>query len=293
VGVDLQNDDAYFFQVVIDGQKGNRFQAAKGRATQVVASGLAAGSHTLELYREIETYYGASQFFGITQGTLEPPPPSRGRLLEFVGDSISAGYGNLGSEQHVNVEAPILCPFSLDTESAYMSYGAVAARALNADASIIAESGWGVYRDRTGGGDVLPNVYDRIMGNEATPVWDFRTTPQAVIINLGTNDFVPGDPGNAYATALGAFVDTVRGRYPAAWIFCAVGTMLTTSEHTQALSYTQSVITGHGGDAGKVAVVDLGVQDTTNTGCDWHPTVTEHQRMADLLVPVLKQKLGW
>ena len=176
-----------------------------------------------------------------------------------------------------------------------MSYGAVTARTLNADASIIAESGWGVYRDRSGGtNDVLPKVYDRTLGNSATPAWDFRTKPQAVVINLGTNDFNLGDPGNAYAQALGAFVDTIRGRYPAAWIFCAVGTMYTNAQHAQALSYTQSVVNARGGDAGKVVAVDLGSQDETKgTGCDWHPSVAEHQRMANVLVPVIKQKLGW
>jgi lysophospholipase L1-like esterase len=295
VGVDLKNDDAYFFQAVIDGKKMERFQAAKGRAVRTVATSLAAGSHTLELYREVEASFGTSQFFGITEGTLEAPPPSRARLIEFVGDSITAGYGNLGHEPHPNYGTPSPCHFSFDTQSGFMSYGAVAARALAADASIVAASGWGVYRSRTGDmNDVLPKVYTRALGMTAAEDWDFRTRPQAVVINLGTNDFNPGDPGDAYAAALGTFVDTVRARNPSAWIFCAVGTMYTTAQHGKALSYTQSVVNARGADASRLAVVDLGMQDALQgTGCDWHPSVAENERMADVLVPVLKQKLGW
>ena len=295
IGVDLKNDDAYFFQVVIDGKKRERFQAAKGRAVRVVASGLVEGMHTLELTREIEASYGASQFFGISQATLVAPPPSPGRLIEFVGDSITAGYGNLGNEPHPNYGNPNPCPFSFETESAYMSYGAVAARALAADASMVAMSGWGVYRSRTGDqNDVLPKVYANALGTTAAQAWDFRTRPQLVVINLGTNDFSPGDPGTPYATALGGFVDSVRSRYPAAWIFCAVGTMYSTAQHAKALSYTQSVVNSRGGDGGRVALVDLGSQDALQgTGCDWHPSVAEDQRMADVLVPIVRQKLGW
>jgi lysophospholipase L1-like esterase len=295
IGVDFKNDDAYFFQVVIDGKKRERFQAAKGRAVRVVANGLDEGMHTLELTREIEASYGASQFYGISHAMLLAPPPSPGRLIEFVGDSITAGYGNLGNEPHPNYGNPSPCPFSFETESGYMSYGAVAARALAADASIVAMSGWGVYRSRTGSqNDVLPKVYANALGTSATPAWDFRTLPQLVVINLGTNDFSPGDPGTAYATALGDFVDSVRSRYPAAWIFCAVGTMYSTAQHAKALTYTQSVVSSRGGDGGKVALVDLGSQDALQgTGCDWHPSVAEDQRMADVLVPIVRQKLGW
>jgi lysophospholipase L1-like esterase len=295
VGVDLKNDDGYFFQVVIDGKKTERFQAAPGRAIRTVATGLDPGSHTLELYREIEASYGISQFFGITEGTLQTPAPSRGRLIEFVGDSISAGYGNLGNEPHPNYGNPSPCPFSFDTESGYMSYGPVTARALGADASVLAVSGWGVYRSRTGDmNDVLPKVYDRTLGRNAAQAWDFRTQPQAVVINLGTNDFSPGDPGGPYTMALGAFVDTVRAQYPAAWIFCAVGTMYNAAQQMKALSYAQSVVSARGGDAGKVAAVDLGMQDALQgTGCDWHPSAAEDQRMADVLVAALKKKLGW
>ena len=295
IGVDLRNDDAYFFQVILDGKKADRFQAAKGRAVRTVASELAAGTHTIELVRETEGSFGESDFFGITEATLLSPPPSRGRLIEFVGDSISAGYGNLGNEPHPNYANPSPCPFSFDTESAYMSYGAVTARALAADASIVAASGWGVYRSRTGDlNDVLPRVYGKSLGPRGAQTWDFRTKPQAVVINLGTNDFSPGDPGNAYTMALGSFVDTLRSSYPPAWIFCAVGTMYTSAQHAKALAYAQSVVSSRGGDAGKIAVVDLGAQDALQgTGCDWHPSVAEHQRMADVLVPVIRQKLGW
>jgi len=251
--------------------------------------------HTLELYRENEASQGISQFLGVTEGVLMAPPPAPARLIEFVGDSITAGYGNLGTEPHPNYTNPSPCHYTVDTQSAYMSYGAVTARALAAEASMIAASGWGVYRALNGDmNQVLPKVYANTLGYTAPPTWDFSVKPDVVVIDLGTNDFGPGDPGAMYTAALNAFVDTVRSKYPNAWIFCALGTMLGNPQHDTAKGYMQSVVSSHGGDAGKVAFVDMGIQDALKgTGCDWHPSVAEDQRMADVLVPAIKQQLGW
>ncbi len=64
------------------------------------------------------------------------PPQPRDRRLLFIGDSITAGYGVLCNDT--------AAPFAAETESAYHTYAAVAARALDADAHVIAFSGKGV-----------------------------------------------------------------------------------------------------------------------------------------------------
>jgi hypothetical protein len=43
----------------------------------------------------------------------------------------------------------------------------------------------------------------------------------------------------------------------------------------------------------KVVTIDIPTQDTTMTGCDYHPNVAEDQTMATALAPAMKAKLGW
>ena len=67
--------------------------------------------------------------------SMQPPEPRQRRLL-FIGDSITAGYGVLCNDSDA--------PFAPETQSALHAYAAVAARALEADAHVIAYSGKGV-----------------------------------------------------------------------------------------------------------------------------------------------------
>ena len=53
-----------------------------------------------------------------------------------------------------------------------------------------------------------------------------EVVPEAVVINLGTNDFSTGDPGPEFQTIYLKFVTDLRGHYPSARFFLAVGTML-------------------------------------------------------------------
>ena len=171
-------------------------------------SGLGAGTHTVELYRQTEGSQGDSQLMGITVGggALATPPAAPARLIEVIGDSISCGYGTLGTLSDSDC---------FPTESAWDTYEAVAARALGADVSTIAMSGQGAYRNY--GGDMtntLPMVYTRALTNDASPAWDFRTQAQAVIVNLGTNDISngKGDPGTPFETAYTGLLASVRAQ---------------------------------------------------------------------------------
>jgi hypothetical protein len=112
--------DPVFFQPVVDGTPGQRFSVPSSEQTIALGTGLGDGNHVVELYRETEGRYGDSVFLGFAEGILKAPPTGEGRLIEVVGDSISAGYGNLGMEEHPNYgpDPNGGCRFSTETESA-------------------------------------------------------------------------------------------------------------------------------------------------------------------------------
>ena len=290
-----------YFQPVIDGKMATRFKVDTGAdQTVTLASGLAATDHVVELYRDTEGMYGLSTLLGFTSGTVIGSPSPSGRLIEVVGDSISAGYGNLGSEPHPNWVASPACHWTADNSTWYLSYAAVAGHALNAEVSTIARSGWGMYRDNSGSTTgVLSSVYANALGTDNTAVWGFVPKASVVVINLGTNDWATGDPGTPYETAYKSFITKVRSHYPDAWIFLTIGSMLGDPALSQVKTRLANVVAAFTatGDQ-KLATFDLGTQNmgadgSVPTGCDWHPNVADHLRMAGILQLQLSAKLGW
>jgi hypothetical protein len=153
------------------------------------------------------------------QPTLPPPPPQQQqqqqqqkhplrqqhplqqqpRRIEFLGDSITAGYCNLCELQGGAVEGA-------EAEGAFEAWPQLAASSLSAESHVVAWSGYGLVHNCCGGHTHMPAVYRRALGsvpdNDAgaatfggepfSNAWSFGWAPDAVVINLGTNDVGSG-----------------------------------------------------------------------------------------------------
>lgn len=109
--------------------------------------------------------------------------------LEFYGDSITCGFGNLTN----NPEEP----FTSRTESFFNGYAYLTAKGLNAKYSTISVSGFPIYKSRWNEGFKIESVGDMLsMASycddydfETAPKWDNKKyQPDIVVINLTSND---------------------------------------------------------------------------------------------------------
>ncbi|HYP77900.1 MAG TPA: SGNH/GDSL hydrolase family protein [Polyangiaceae bacterium] len=278
------------YTVVVDGTVGPKLTATDG--VNSLAKGLTAGEHTVELYRRTEASQGESEIrgFDFAGGTLLAPPPVT-RRLEFIGDSITCGYGNEG--------ASASCGFTPQTENHYLSYAALTARELKAELSTIAWSGKGVVcnygDDATSCMDPLPTYYDRILPNRADSTWDYaRFQADAVVINLGTNDLsTNSDPDQAtFEAAYKKLLERVRHNYPNAHILCTNGPMLSGTDLVNVRKYLQNAVTALADP--KISTFEVPTQDGSDGfGCDSHPSLERHKKVAATVTAALKTALGW
>lgn len=287
-----------WYDVIVDGNAAAPVQTTEGVRAYVLASGLAAGEHQVVLRKRTEAYVGEATLTGLeleSGGTLLPVTAPT-RKLEFIGDSITAGFGVDGANGS--------CLFSAPTENYSHAHGALTAQALGAEAVAVAVTGAGVYRNYDGSTEnTMGDLYLRALPTHASDRWDFsRWTPDAVVINLGTNDFFTGDPGSApFTGAYKSLIAKVRGNYPNALIVVALGPMLSNlfpknvNALTQARAYLTAMVNdlNAAGDA-KIKLLEFPNQDNAPAfGCKSHPSAATQQQMAVQLTAMLRQQLNW
>lgn len=286
-----------FFMVKIDDAE--PFKVSFNSPTDSVvtlASALNDTIHTVNIMNVIEAFQRKPEFKGFLldkNKSLVPPPDLPQRKIEFIGNSITCGYG----VESINAADP----FADETENHYYTYAAITARNLQAQHFAIARSGIGIYRNyngpRKGSPDCMPAMYDQTLFNDSTVIWDFsRYTPDVVCVNLGTNDLsTTGCDSVRLYNAYENFIKTLRRNYPEAKIVLLTGSMLS-GKSLSLVCNTLDRVTETFHKAGDKEVYRFDMSPQTGElgyGASWHPSLLQQQRMADELTPYLRNLMGW
>ena len=224
------------------------------------------------------------------------PSKERDFKIEFIGDSITCGYG---------VDDPVKeHHFKTSTEDSTKTYAFKTAQALNADWSFVSVSGWGIISGYTGNGEknpdsVIPRIYEKLgfsWGNTIfglNPVnvnWNFAAyQPDFVVINLGTNDASytknKADRVQEYTDSYVEFLKKVRQKNPKAYIISCLGMM--GDDLYTAMSQAVSKYSSETGDS-RISALRLNPQQMSDTICaDWHPSEKTHEKASKQLVDAI------
>lgn len=228
-------------------------------------------------------------------GNLLPAPkPQSERRIEFVGDSITCGYGIDGIW---NKDV-----FSTETENPIKGYAYKTALKCNAEYHYVSWSGMGVYSswvddqaekplDNWLVHDIYPYTDSSLEktlgreGHENHTKWDFSSyVPQVIVFNMGTNDQSwtkhVKERCDTFCEKYYAFLEMLREKNPDAFIICTYGIM-GVDLLDEEISCTERFKREH--DA-NIKFVPLPVQEESDgIGADWHPSEKSHEKVAAIL----------
>lgn len=224
------------------------------------------------------------------------------RKIEFIGDSITCGYGNEGK---LDIDV-----FKTSQENPWLAYASKTARKLNADYNLVSWSGIGIissYTEEEVPNDelLMPKLYkytdmdlDKIHGIPQSDyeVWDnSRFVPDLIVINLGTNDssYTKNikERVDCFENGYLKFLSQVRQANPSSTILCILGVMgddLYPSVEKCVSCFSQEFHDDN------IYSIHLTPQDEADgIGTDSHPSLPTHDKLSIKLAEKIKEIMKW
>lgn len=279
-GVEVEAESGTeFLRVTVDGVE--KAVLKRPGTARLQIRGLTPGEHVVRIEKQTESQSGGGRFLGFRAlGGVPLPPRPRARQIEFVGDSYTVGYGNTSPGRTCTSEEVH------DRTDTQQAFGPLVAKKLDTDYRVVAYSGFGIVRNYAGGraGESLPLLYPRLIPDEAARVERDRGAwrPQLIVVNLGTNDFsTPVKAGEKWGDSAALRAD-YRRRYEA-----FARSLLASQPQAKLLlmgsdAFIEDVrqVAGalNAGGAGRATVLPFAGLELT--GCDWHPSLEDHRRLA-------------
>lgn len=253
-----------------------------GSQTVHLATFKNARAHTLTIRKATEANYSGP--VDLTQvwapgGALVPAHRTYRHRLEWLGDSLSTGFGIMSRHQHK-------CPNDFRLQDFTLATPALVARRFDADLHAVVAGGWGLTK-----GWVVPHeqyqfhkLYTRRLYSDPVEgtfeLDDFK--PEAVVVSLGSNDVSMKVTQEDARDALVALLTTVRQHRPGVPIL-----LVSTNTTTDFIAAAAEAFHDE-----HLKVIALDFLKEEGFAC-WHPTRVTSQRWADELALALHEVAGW
>lgn len=268
-----------YIEIVID-EEASRLRLKTTRDTIWVIANSPKKVHTVTIYKNTEANIGYIELLGFLCKQLQKPKDKSKLKIECIGNSITCGTGSDISE------IPCGKGFWHDQHNAYLSYGALTARKLNAQFHLSSVSGIGLMRSCCNLKITMPQMFDKINLYDGDKTWDFKNyQPDIVTICLGQNDGIVDSASfsNTYIN----FIQYLRKIYPRAYFICMSSPMA----HQELMTFQKNnikALVGKINSLGDNKVSCYFFSKQYHLGCDGHPSIQEHQMIANELIQFIQ-----
>ena len=266
-----------------------------GETTIHLSLSSVAGEAVIKVVKLSESMYscvGLSEIKVFSNAAVTPTPQPD-LLVEFIGDSITAGYG-LDAESEYET-------FSTRSENYLETYAHLTAQALGAESYAVAYSGYGVLSAFTNNGVIRPDlVLSKRYGKTLTNLiledglsddWAFiKPKPTMIVINLGTNDAsycYTADRRAAFVRAYVELLQQVRSSNEGVPIICVLGDM-----NASMMPYIEEAVTIYRMETDDTLVSSTPLtfeMETRGSTIDGHPNRESNRIAAEALTEYLWQ----
>jgi lysophospholipase L1-like esterase len=274
-----------YIQLIVDG-KSVRLQTKTKNDTLSLTTYLsAANEHNVTICKNTEANIGYMELAGIRCEQLLQLLPKPERKIECIGNSITCGTGSDASS--------IPCGQGKwqDQHNAWLSYGAVMARKLNAQFHLSSVSGIGLMLSCCDMNITMPQVFDNVSMRNDSIQWNFTNyQPDVVTVCLGQNDGIQDSV--KFCLNYISFIQQLRGYYPNAQIIL-LSSPMADAKLKAFMKKTLTAVIKKVNNEGDKKVTTFFFSKQYSSGCDNHPDLAEHQQIAKELTVAVKKIMKW
>ena len=185
-----------YIKVYVDDDNGRVIELVEGEQNVTLVENLEVGEHVIKVLKMTEasvSKLGVRNLTSIGMDFYSRKYNTRRKKVEFYGDSLTCGYGNLGD--------PSSTTFYTNEEDGTLTYAYQAALEIGYDASLIAWSGIALSEKLAPYGAEMMSRYDTVEGEIEYDM--SKDQIDLVVFNLGSNDSAGYDNLSEEDRALG------------------------------------------------------------------------------------------